>query len=100
MTAMDLEVDTTLIRRAAADLEHAETTLGAVTYAGGCRRQGPALSPDALGDSDAGRQAAAVVNLRMTSSFDAAAQLHTVARDLGDRLRTAALTFDRTETAG
>lgn len=92
---LDLDVDTSWIRRAAATLEETAHGFRSVAAPDG---DGPVVD-GTLGQSPSAASAAALVNLRTAGAGDAAAQLGSIAAGLADRLTAAADDFDRAELA-
>ena len=88
----DLQVDTALVRQAAATLRDTGTEFLSIGRAGT-----PAVNDVGLGSGGSSTAIAALVNLRCAQAVEAAGQLGAVAAGLADKLEAVAQTFDRLE---
>lgn len=92
---LDLDVDTSWIRRAAASL--ADTADGFRSVAGW--DGGRPVADGALGPSTAAASVVALVNQRTAEAADAAVQLGSISAGLANGLTATATAFDRSEVA-
>ncbi len=89
----DLDVDTTLIRRAAVTLDRTAAGFG------GSGPSGAMVSPGQFGPSEQAAVVAGLINRRTQQAVDAASQLSSIAAGLATKLRVAADAFDRADPA-
>ena len=94
--AVDLAVDTDLLRQAADVLDDASAVFSGPTSS--ARLDFP-LTDSSLGRSAVAREVVGAAQRRVTQAIEVAAQLATLATDSAGRVRSTATSFDNAEAA-